>query len=188
MEEPQKPTGAPESPSEPTEASQQPAQPAQPTDGPALQPQQPGGPLQPPAQADNGSSPQQTAWEQSELNTARTLATIATIGGPVSFIIGGVALSTAAVVCAIIAYTKVNKVLRNTASPMYAYAKVLKQTAFMGLFIGAVALILNFVGMMTMMPKIMEAMQTGDYSSILGTGSTGGQATAPSSGGESAWG
>lgn len=187
MEEPQKPNEAPEAPQqqpgadapEPAPVSQLP-EPA-PEQPPA--PQLPSGPQVPQQQPD-----QRTVMEQSELNTARTLATVATIGGPVSFIIGGVALSTAAVVCAAIAFSKVNKVLRHTDSPMYNYAKVLKQTAVMGLFIGGVALILNIVGMVTMLPKIMEAMQSGDLGSLMGGGTTGTQPAAPSSGGESAWG
>lgn len=179
MEEPQKPNEAPE-------ATEQPQQPASSESG-SPQPQAPQQPSSVP-------TPQpvldkRTAMEQADLNSARTLATVATIGGPVSFIIGGVALSTVAVVCAAIAFSKVNKVLKNTSSPMYNYAKVLKQTAVMGLFIGAVALILNVVGMVTMLPKIMEAMQSGDLSSIIGSGTTGSSTnSAPSSGGESAWG
>lgn len=200
MEEPQKSSETSEQTSKPQEpVANAPVlvEPSQESQGPASAesqtPQQFGG-SQVPQQLGNPQTPsqptdQQTVIEQSELNTARTLATVATIGGPVSFIIGGVALSSVAVVCAAIAFSKVNKVLRNTSSPMYNYAKVLKQTAVMGLFIGGVALILNVVGMVTMMPKIMEAMQSGDFSSIIGTGTSGTQANpAPSSGGESAWG
>lgn len=124
--------------------------------------------------------------EQANLNSARTLSTIATIGGPVSFIIGGVLLSTVSLVCAIIALIKTKRVLANPESPYVGYARALKQTAFMGIFISLVALVLNIIGVVTMLPVLMDAMQSGDYSSLLGNG----VATSPSapSSGESAWG
>lgn len=175
MTEPQKPeqTTPEESPASPSE---QPAAPQQPTYSPnrlnsaADQPQPPQDP--------------QEFFEQRELNSARTLAMVATIGGPVSFIIGGIALSSVALVCAIIALIKTKHVLANPDSKFTAYARALRQTAFMGIAISAVALVLNVVGVITMMPYLMEALQTGDYSSLLGNGVT---TQAPSSG-ESAWG
>lgn len=126
-----------------------------------------------------------------ELNSARTLTTVATIAGPVSFIIGGVALSTVAVVCAILALTKARRVLRKPQGEHSGYANMVRQTAIMGLLISSIALILNIVGLVTMLPILMEAMQTGDYSAILGDAASSIQGTAPSSGssgGGNAWG
>lgn len=126
-----------------------------------------------------------------ELNSARTLTTVATIAGPVSFIIGGVALSSVALVCAILALVKARRVVRKPQSAHGGYANVVRQTAIMGLFISAVALVLNTIGLITMLPILMEAMQTGDYSAILGDAASSVQGTPASpdgAGGGNAWG
>lgn len=126
-----------------------------------------------------------------ELNSARTLTTVATIAGPVSFIIGGVALSSVALVCAIIALVKARRVVRKPKSVHGGYANVVRQTAIMGLFISAVALVLNTIGLITMLPILMEAMQTGDYSAIFGDAASSIQGTPASpdgAGGGNAWG
>lgn len=126
-----------------------------------------------------------------ELNSARTLTTVATIAGPVSFIIGGVALSSVALVCAILALVKARRVARKPQSAHGGYANVVRQTAIMGLFISAVALVLNTIGLITMLPILMEAMQTGDYSAIFGDAASSIQGTpAPTdgAGGGNAWG
>lgn len=120
-----------------------------------------------------------------DLKSARTLATVASIAGPISLIVGGVALSTVALVCAIIALTKVRNAQRQAGEPIRAYAKVLRQTALMAVFISSIAFVVNAVGVALMMPVLLEAMQTGDFSAILGEGAT--IATQPSSGGN-AWG
>ncbi|WP_302962766.1 hypothetical protein [uncultured Adlercreutzia sp.] len=122
-----------------------------------------------------------------ELKSARTLATIATIAGPVSLIIGGVALSTVALVCGIIAFAKVRRTLAAMEPSERLYARALKQTALMGIVIAAVALTLNAVSVALMMPVLLEAMQTGDYSAILGD-AAGSIQDVPGTGGGSAWG
>lgn len=137
------------------------------------------------SQTDPHASAQAFA-EQADLNSARTLSTIATIGGPVSFIIGGVLLSSVSLICAIIALVKTKRVLAHAESPYLGYARALKQTAIMGIFISTVALVLNIIGVVTMLPMLMDALQSGDYSSILGNGVSA-TPSSPSSG-ESAWG
>lgn len=49
-----------------------------------------------------------------------------------------------------------------------------------------IALIVNIVGIALMMPVLMEAMQTGDFTSILGEGAT--ITAQPSGGSGNAWG
>lgn len=122
-----------------------------------------------------------------ELKSARTLATVATVAGPVSLIIGGVALSTVALVCGIIAFVKVRRVLSASDPTDSFYARALRQTTLMGIVVAAVALVLNGVSVALMMPALIEAMQTGDYTAILGDAAASLQ-DAPSSGGGSAWG
>ena len=152
-------------------------------------------PLQPGAPENPQPNPDQRAADQfdlMELKSARTLSTVATIAGPVSFIIGGVALSSVALVCAILAFTKTRRVLRKGPGPNSSFANIVKQTAIMGIFISCVALVLNLIGLIAMIPILMDAMQTGDYSAILGEGATSlqGGTGAPSdgNGGGNPWG
>ena len=135
-------------------------------------------PLQPGAPENPQPNPDQRAADQfdlMELKSARTLSTVATIAGPVSFIIGGVALSSVALVCAILAFTKTRRVLRKGSGPN-----------------SSLALVLNLIGLMAMIPILMDAMQTGDYSAILGesAASLQGGTGAPSDGigGGNPWG
>lgn len=66
------------------------------------------------------------------------------------------------------------------------YAATVRQTLIWGLAISAIALIVNIVGIALMMPVLMEAMQTGDFTSILGEGAT--ITAQPSGGSGNAWG
>ena len=129
-------------------------------------------------------TPEQASAEL-ELKSARTLTTVATIAGPVSFIIGGVALSTVGLVCAIVAFAKVRRAQRLLADNLKPYVRALRQSAIMAMVISGVALVINGIGVALMMPILLDAMQTGDYSAILGedavidgasSGSTGGGA------------
>lgn len=150
---------------------------------------QSGGMLPTPPGNQGPQSPQGDARDQfdlMDLNSARTLSTVATIAGPVSFIIGGVALSSVALVCAILALVKVRRVLGRSEGPHRNFAKVVRQTSIMGIVISSIALALNVIGLVTMIPILMEAMQTGDYSAILGEGAAdlqGGISGSPDGGG-----
>lgn len=160
------------------ENNQEPQRPESSSMGPAG-PQQPGS-------ADAPTPDQAKALAELDLKSARTLSTVAAIAGPVSFIIGGIALSTVALVCAIIGFVKIKHVETGIDDRQKAYAAAVRQTLVWGLVIGAIALVVNIVGVALMMPVLMEAMQTGDFSSILGQGAN---VAAPSSGGGgNAWG
>lgn len=188
----QLPEKQPETPVEPKPKESEQPSPVSDADNPvpadAKQPAAPQTPVSAPT-VDHGQASDQ--FDLMELNSARTLATVATIAGPVSFIIGGVALSTVALVCAILALVKARRVAAKPRSEHGSYANVVRQTAIMGLFISAVALVLNIIGLVTMLPILMEAMQTGDYSAILGdaAGSLQGTPTpSDGTGGGNAWG
>lgn len=127
---------------------------------------------------------QQHALMEADLKSARTLSTVATIAGPVSFILGGMALSTVALVCGIVSFLKIKRLLPIIDGSQRTFAMALRQTAILGIVVGAAALIINAIGVALMMPVLMEALQTGDFSAILGEGATVAQ---PSSGGN-AWG
>ncbi|MEC4272426.1 hypothetical protein VJ923_04520 [Adlercreutzia sp. R25] len=156
-----------------TEAPQQPEAPQEPSN--ALQNTDPNGQL---------VQDQQRALIEADLKSARTLSTVATIAGPVSFILGGMALSTVALVCGIISFLKVRRLLPVINDSQRNFAMALRQTAILGIVVGAAALIINAIGVALMMPVLLEAMQTGDFSAILGEGATVSQ---PSNGGN-AWG
>lgn len=175
----------PEDTSAPSESPQRP-EPSR-SDDPSTQGQRPILPSVDPQTIESGGSAQ-AAVADYELKSARTLATVATIAGPISFIIGGVALSTVALVCAIIAFVKIRSVLDDVAPAKRPYARALRQTALMGIGIGAVALVLNGISVAMMLPVLMEAMQTGDYSAILGDAASSLSPTSPSKGGGNAWG
>lgn len=129
-------------------------------------------------------------FDLKEMNAARTLTTVATIGGPVSLIIGGVALSAVALVCAIIALSKVRRILARPDSAYRDYATMVRQAALMGIVVSAIALVLNLIGLIAMIPIIMEIMQTGDYSVLFGEGAENlsGSIPAPSDGNANPWG
>ncbi|MEY8461180.1 DUF4190 domain-containing protein [Eggerthellaceae bacterium 24-137] len=146
--------------------------------------------FQQPDSPDNQTPPNKAIdpTESLELKSARTLAMVASIAGPVSLIIGGVALSTVAIVCAIIALTKIRHILAQPDSPQRAYALALKRTALMGIGVGTVALILNAVSVAMILPTLLEAMRTGDYSAILGDAASSLQSTPQQPSGGNAWG
>ena len=103
-----------------------------------------------------------------------------------NFIIGGVMLSTVGLVCAIVGFVKIKHVIDDVDGRQKVYATTVRQTLIWGLAISAIALIVNIVGIALMMPVLMEAMQTGDFTSILGEGAT--ITAQPSGGSGNAWG
>lgn len=111
--------------------------------------------------------------EPAELGTIRTLATVGAIGAPVSLIIGGTALSTVSIVCAIIALVKLRKIKAYPQSTLGILIKPVRLLALMGLVVGCFAFTFNVINMIIMVPLIMEAMTTGDYSSVFGADSEG---------------
>ena len=122
------------------------------------------------------SQDQRRALIDADLKSARTLSTVAAIAGPVSFIIG----------CAIVGFVKIKHVIDDVDGRQKVYAATVRQTLIWGLAISAIALIVNIVGIALMMPVLMEAMQTGDFTSILGEGAT--ITAQPSGGSGNAWG
>lgn len=106
------------------------------------------------------------------MKTIQTLASVSLIGGPLSLIIGGVALSTAALVCGIIALVAVRGKGAATDETMTdAIRQTLMRQAIIGIAMSGIAVVMNVATIMTMMPAIMDAAQTGDFSSLFGGGS-----------------
>lgn len=135
--------------------------------------------------------PEQTGQSQlsyedlQQIKSAQTLITIATIGAPVSLIIGGVLLSTISIVCAIVAYMKLKKIMPAGAPQHPLISKVIRSTVLAACF-GIGALILNGMTVAMLMPTVMEYVNTGNadaLNSMFG-GATGGSG----SGSSSVWG
>lgn len=131
------------------------------------EPQQLGAPEATPGNPQRPEPPTEPSQDQrqvlidADLKSARTLSTVAAIAGPVSFIIGGVMLSTVGLVCAIVGFVKIKHVIDDVDGRQKVYATTVRQTLIWGLAISAIALIVNIVGIALMMPVLMEAMQTG---------------------------
>lgn len=108
-----------------------------------------------------------------QLVSARKYVTAAQICAIVSLFIGGILLSSVSVVVAIIAYRKLADYARS-ASIDDLHRKILVRPGLIAIAMCVFALALNVVSIIALYPYIEQIMQTGDYSSLFGTG--GGQA------------
>ena len=88
-----------------------------------------------------------------ELRTIQTLVTVSIIAGPVSMVIGGVLLSTVALVCALVAFLKARRVA-DAAGIDANLVRTMRRQAVLGLAIGIVALVLNAVTLAMLMPLV----------------------------------
>ena len=104
-----------------------------------------------------------------DMRTIQLLASISLIGGPLSLIIGGVFLSTAAFVCGIIALVMVrsSKGDATDEAPSDTILQTLTRQAVIGIAVSGIALVMNAAALMMMLPAILDAVQTGDYTSLL---------------------
>ena len=177
----------------------------QPTPPPPPRPQQPGSQPNPlPPLPNGGQLPQY--WTQytqyqneagqfqpdpdyAKLKTVRTQITASNVCGPVSLIVGGVALSTVGIVCAVLAWKNAKRIAE-TNSPSAPMANNFRKSALVSIVICCIAFVLNAVSAAIMMPAMLDAVSTGDYSQILGVPSTGAEGGASGGTGEgsSAWG
>lgn len=117
-----------------------------------------------------------------DLKTTQTLIMVATIAGPVSLFIGGVVLATAGLICAIIALRKLNT-LSAKQTDIAAHAQRFKRACIVGLLGCSVALVLNAISAYIMYPIVLEAIESGDYGTLIPGFDVG---TAPQ--GTSTWG
>lgn len=135
---------------------------------------------QPPSQSPLPPQPPQIEQTDArDLKSAQMLIIAASIAGPVSMIIGGVMLSTVALICGFVAFRRI-RVLLGKGGTTGLLAARLRTACFVALAVSALALILNVIALVLVFPAFLEAVQTGDYSKFLaegslpnGTGSTG---------------
>ena len=92
------------------------------------------------------------------IKSAQKLITIATIAAPVSLLIGGVLLSSIALICGIIGMRRLRSINAKTAHEMNAIQPALR-SARMTLIMCGIALALNAVSLAMMYPTYMEILQ-----------------------------
>lgn len=120
--------------------------------------------------------------KEQKLASTRKLITFANIAGPVSLIIGGVLLSTAGLICSLIARSRINTMLKEQPQDQ-AFSQKVMQTAKPGaiaLIICTIALVLNVISLALVMPAVLEASQTGNLTTLFGGGAVNTTGTATS--------
>lgn len=114
--------------------------------------------------------------EATLLETARKLISIAQICAVVSLFLGGVLLSTISVVLAIMGAMKLSNFANNRSEPD-SVKSALKRPGYFAVGLCLIALVVNVISLVLFYPVVMQAVQSGDLSSIFtggaGTGSTG---------------
>ena len=103
-----------------------------------------------------------------EFKSARNYNIAAQIVALVSLIIGGVFASTVALILAIISYRKFLGIAGHMQDE--SVVRALKRAGMMAIVMSCVALVLNVVSLIILMPMVMQFVQTGDYSALFGNG------------------
>ena len=155
---------------------------------PAQQPQAPGPETGRPPFINQGTSPAQNMIsvnesEASRLEAARKLISIGQICAVVSLFFGGVLLSTVAVVLAIMGTMRLTD-FANSRSEPDAVKSAIKRPGYFAVGLCLIALIVNIVSVVIFYPVVMQAVQSGDFSSIF----TGGAGNGSAGAGNSTWG
>ena len=116
-----------------------------------------------------------------KLASTRKLIMFAHIAGPVSLIIGGVLLSTAGLICSLIARSRINVLIRQQPQDQVFTEKVMQvaKPGAIALIICSIALVLNIISLALVMPAVLEAAQTDSLQTLFGGGAinTAGSAT-----------
>ena len=99
------------------------------------------------------------------LRKCRTLTLVASIAGPVSLFVGGTLLDIAGLVCGTISYMTLNKILSQPTQHS-DYAKALKRTTIVAMAICGVAMALNIATVITIMPELMQMLESGELADI----------------------
>lgn len=116
----------------------------------------------------------------------RNMIAAAQIMALVSFIIGGVILSAAALVVAVFAYRKVTFASAGaTGEDASTYWALVKRSATIALVLSGVALAVNAVSLMLFYPMFMQMLQSNDYAWLFGEGYSSGNGSSSTS---SIWG
>lgn len=100
------------------------------------------------------------------LKRIRTLSMVGILAGIVSLFIGGIYLGIAGLVCSIFALRQALRVAKNNQGTYVKAALQLKRMALIAVIVCAVCIITNAIAVAILMPKVLEALQTGDYASL----------------------
>lgn len=100
------------------------------------------------------------------LKVAQNLIMIASIAGPLSLFFGSFWLSGSGLVCAIIGYRRIKKLMdkRTKISEAAAY---FRRSGIVAIVISAVITILNVISFFILLPIVIEMIQSGDYGDLL---------------------
>lgn len=133
---------------------------------------------------DPDGNPSPNRQEVRDLRTAQNLIMVGSVAGPVSLFFGGVLLSGAGALCAFLGLRKLN-VLSKRGTDISMFALRIRRSAFIALAICGIAFILNAISFAIMYPVVLQAVETGDYGSLIPNAGNGGTG---SSGTNSTWG
>ncbi|WP_041690687.1 hypothetical protein [Eggerthella sp. YY7918] len=125
--------------------------------------------------------PSPNANDARELRSAQNFILAASIAGPISLILMSTLISIVGVVAAYIGFRKL-RMLSEKHSDIAAAAARMKRPATFALVICSVAVVLNVIIVLYLLPTFMQAVESGDYGSML----SGGQNLAPET--NSTWG
>lgn len=120
-----------------------------------------------------------------QLSSAQTLTTIAFVSAPVSLIIGGVLLAAVALICALVARSKVRQALASLEEPSPMAGRLYTQS-WIAVIVSLFAFAANAVFLALMLPALMDLMQNGDPQALMDSLSAAGGGSSSAS--TSIWG
>lgn len=116
-----------------------------------------------------------TEQEALTFSSARKFITASQVAAVVSLVIGGVLLSSIAVVLAIIGFRKLNEIARGHTDQIEAHF-ALRRSGILAIGISVAALIINAVSLIFFYPMVVESLSAGGFGGLF----PGGTSTAPS--------
>ncbi|WP_165252301.1 hypothetical protein [Adlercreutzia sp. ZJ304] len=124
------------------------------------------------------------AFANHQLASAQTLVTITIIASPVSLVIGGLPLGIVALICGIVALSKIRAAIEKLSEPS-AIANNLKRQAIIGISVSIVSIVLNAISIIIILPAFIEFLQSGDITKL--TEAMNFSSASTSSGSNSVW-
>lgn len=132
----------------------------------------------------NSWQPQHDPKEASDMSRTRSLASIGMILAIVSLVIGGVLLSTVALILGIIGYRTAARYAKTTQGQAQANWSMLQRSARITLILSICTLALNAISMMYLYPIMLDFLEMNGFGDMpIGSGSSGSGST-----GSSVWG
>lgn len=101
----------------------------------------------------------------SQIRNIQILGSIAVIASPVSLVFGGVLLSTIALICAVVALSKI-KALESQADVSADIVAALRRQARVGLAVSIGALVINCVFLIMRLSVVIPLLESGNYEEL----------------------